>query len=123
LERLREQFSRLLRADSSEICLVANTTTGINLIAEGWPWQKGDSVVIPEGEFPSNLFPWQNQRSRGVELRVVPRRDGEVRIEDLMERVDVSTRLIAVSWVGYGSAARKSQQAHRRGERAGAGGR
>ena len=54
--------------------MVPNTTTGINLVAEGWPWKPGDNVVSPEGEFPSNLFPWQNQQSRGVEVRIVPRR-------------------------------------------------
>ncbi len=120
LEQLREQFSRLLRADPSEICLVPNTTTGINLVAEGWPWQPGESVVVPEGEFPSNLFPWQNQQVRGVELRIVPRRDGEVRVEDLIARVDASTRLIGVSWVGYASGYRIDlerlvEEAHRRG--------
>ena len=77
-------------------------------------------MVIPDGEFPSNLFPWQNQRSRGVELRIVPRRDGEVRVDDLIERVDESTRLIAVSWVGYASGYRVDldelvDRAHRNG--------
>ncbi len=102
-EHLRDQFARLLGCERSEICIVPNTTTGINLVAEGWPWQSGDNVVLPEGEFPSNLFPWQNQQSRGVEVRVVPRRDGAVNVDDLMDRVDASTRIIAVSWVGYAS--------------------
>ncbi len=119
-EQLRDQAAILLRADPSEICLVPNTTTGINLVAEGWPWQRGDSVVIPEGEFPSNLFPWQNQQSRGVELRIVPRRGGEVHVADLIDHVDETTRLIAVSWVGYASGYRVDldslvEQAHCRG--------
>ena len=37
-------MSRRLRA------MVPNTTTGINLVAEGWPWNPGDNVVLPEGE-------------------------------------------------------------------------
>lgn len=120
VERLRGQFAQLLGAEWSEICLVPNTSTGINLVAEGWPWQPGDSVVIPEGEFPSNLFPWQNQASRGVELRIVPRHRGEVRVDDLMARVDDSTRMIAVSWVGYASGYRIDlerlvRRAHERG--------
>ncbi|WP_146517009.1 aminotransferase class V-fold PLP-dependent enzyme [Rubripirellula amarantea] len=101
LQTLREQTATLLRCETSDICLVPNTTTGINIVAEGWPWQAGDSVVIPEGEFPSNLFPWLNQQSRGVEVRIVPRRDGRVVIDDLIANCDQSTRLIAVSWVGY----------------------
>jgi selenocysteine lyase/cysteine desulfurase len=108
VEKLRKNAAILVGADPGEICMVPNTSTGINLVAEGWPWQKGDNVVIPEGEFPSNLFPWINQQSRGVELRTVPRRSesgrGEqVCIDDLMSHVDESTRMIAVSWVGYAS--------------------
>ena len=118
--RLRGQFAELMHCDSSEVCIVPNTTTGINLVAEGWPWKPGDNVVIPEGEFPSNLFPWQNQRSRGVELRIVPRRAGEVCVDDLLAHVDSNTKIISTSWIGYASGYRIDLQklvdeAHRRG--------
>ena len=121
VEHVRRLVAELLVCEASEVFMVPNTTTGINVVAEGWPWQPGDNVVLPEGEFPSNLFPWQNQQSRGVEVRLVPRREGgEVRVEDLIERVDESTRIIAVSWVGYASGYRIDidslvRQAHDRG--------
>ena len=97
VEHLRKQFAELLNCDDNEICLIPNTTTGINLVAEGWPWQKGDSVVLPEGEFPSNLFPWQNQQSKGVEVRMAPRQNGEVTVESLISQIDDTTRIISVS--------------------------
>lgn len=120
VEQLRRGTATLLNCPPEQISMVPNTSTGINLIAEGWPWQPGDNVIVPEGEFPSNLFPWQNQISRGVEVRIVPRRNGQVLIEDLMARVDDSTKIIAVSWVGYASGYRIDidslvQQAHDRG--------
>jgi selenocysteine lyase/cysteine desulfurase len=119
-EELRQKFAELLNCDQGEICLVPNTTTGINVVAEGFPWESGDNIVLPDGEFPSNLFPWQNQESRGVEVRIVPRRDGAITVDDLMEHVDESTRIIAVSWVGYASGFRIDidqlvRQAHQRG--------
>ncbi len=102
-DRLRSNVAAMIGSGADEICLVPNTTTGINLVAEGYPWKPGDNVVIPDGEFPSNLFPWLNQQARGVEVRIVPRVKGEVRIDDLMSRVDGGTRIVAVSWVGYAS--------------------
>jgi selenocysteine lyase/cysteine desulfurase len=119
-ERLRGDVAAMIGAQTDEICLVPNTTTGINLVAEGWPWQEGDNVVIPEGEFPSNLFPWLNQQSRGVSLRMVPRRNREVSVDDLIAAIDSSTRIIAVSWVGYASGFRVDleslvHQAHQHG--------
>ena len=101
--KLRQSAADLLGTQASEICLVPNTSTGINLVAEGFPWAPGDSVVVPEGEFPSNLFPWQNQIARGVEIRVVPRRGNAVVCEDLLAAADQTTRMIALSWVGYAS--------------------
>ena len=120
VEQFRVGAAELLGADSAEITVVPNTTAGINLVAEGFPWQAGDSVVIPEGEFPSNLLPWLNQRAKGVEVRVVPRRGREVHVEDLMGHVDGSTRLIAASWVGFASGYRLDvaelvERAHDRG--------
>jgi cysteine desulfurase / selenocysteine lyase len=119
IEQLRRGFGALLGSEPEQICIVPNTTTGINLVAEGWPWQLGQNVIVPEGEFPSNLFPWQNQTSRGVEVRLVPRRDGQVLVDDLIARIDAATRIIAVSWVGYASGYRIDidslvQQAHAR---------
>ena len=77
-------------------------------------------MVLPEGEFPSNLFPWQNQQSKGVEVRIAPRQNGEVTVESLMSQVDDTTRLISLSWVGYASGFRIDlenlvKQAHQRG--------
>ncbi|TWU51313.1 aminotransferase class V-fold PLP-dependent enzyme [Rubripirellula reticaptiva] len=108
LGRLRDATAVLLNCALAEICLIPNTTTGINIVAEGFPWQSGDNVILPDGEFPSNLFPWMNQQSKGVEVRMIPRRSatngcGEVHVDDLIDAIDDSTRIIAVSWVGYSS--------------------
>ncbi len=108
LNRLRASTADLLGCEQAEICLIPNTTTGINIVAEGFPWQNGDNVIVPEGEFPSNLFPWMNQQAKGVDVRIVPRRHAmngcaEVHVDDLIDAIDPSTKVISVSWVGFSS--------------------
>ncbi len=120
IARLRKQFAELLSGDPDDLFVVPNTSTGISLVAEGFPWREGDNVVVPEGEFPSNLFPWLNQKHRGVEVRIVPRRGSRVEIDDLLAQSDARTRIIAVSWVGYASGFRIDlealvERAHQRG--------
>jgi selenocysteine lyase/cysteine desulfurase len=121
LRQLRRGAAAMVGGDPRDFFIVPNTTTGINTVADGWDWKPGDSVVIPDGEFPSNLFPWLNQRSKGVEVRIVPRRGGrEVNVDDLMEHVDESTRIISVSWVGFATGFRIDldqlvDRAHQRG--------
>ncbi|MEX0819449.1 MAG: aminotransferase class V-fold PLP-dependent enzyme [Pirellulaceae bacterium] len=103
LETTRNAAATMLGADSSEIALITNTTTGIGLVAEGFPWHSGDNVVTLANEFPSNLYPWMNLASRGVTAKLIPVESGRVDLERLLAACDQQTRMIAVSWVGYAS--------------------
>lgn len=117
---VRTLAARLISANAAEIALVRNTTEGINLVAEGFPWQAGDNVVVPADEFPSNLFPWLHLRSRGVEVRQAPPDDGRLNLDALAQLCDARTRIVALSWVGYASGWRTNlaeavEIAHQRG--------
>ena len=90
-------------AQAEEIALVPNTAAGINLVAEGFPWQPGDNVVLPENEFPSNQYPWINMADRGVEVRHVKIEQGRVELDRLAAACDRRTRIVSVSWVAYAS--------------------
>lgn len=101
--RLRAQAADFIGAHENELALVPNTTMGLSIVAEGWPWQQGDNVVTLANEFPSNLYPWMNLASRGVEARLVPVDEGVVDLDRLAAHIDERTRLVSVSWVGYAS--------------------
>src|SRR5271165_735717 len=103
IEAIRDCIASLLSADRDEIALVNSTTQGIGLIAEGFPWRDGDSVVIPAEEYPSNIYPWMNLASRGVSVRLVPSRAGRIWPEDLIEAMDQTTRVLAISHVEFAS--------------------
>lgn len=120
VETLRSLTAELIHCRADEVTLIPNTTTGINLVAGGYPWQAGDNVILPEGEFPSNRFPWLNLASRGVQTKTVPRRDGRVEVDDLIAAIDENTKIISVSWVGFASGFRVDlerlvREAHARG--------
>jgi cysteine desulfurase/selenocysteine lyase len=81
---------------------VGNTTVGIGLVAEGIDWRPGDNVVTLADEFPSNVYPWFNLESRGVETRRVPTdASGRLDLDQLGEACDARTRIVSVSWIGY----------------------
>ncbi len=102
LSRLREVAAEFLGASEDEVALVPNTTHGIGLVAEGFPWQAGDNVVIPENEFPSNSLPWSRLARLGVELRrVAVEPTGELDLGKLSQAIDVRTRIVSISWVGF----------------------
>ena len=108
LEEIRDLVARLLHAHRDEIAFINSTTHGIGLIAEGFPWRAGDNVVSAADEYPSNIYPWMNLESRGVELRLVPSRQGRIRPEDLSSAMDHRTRVLAISHVEFATGFRNN---------------
>ncbi len=103
VEHLRTLAASMVGALPEEIALVGNTTAGINLVAEGFPWKSGDNVVIRADEFPSNQYPWLHLADRGVETRRIPADGGKLDLDRLAAACDNRTRIVSVSWVAYAS--------------------
>ena len=57
VEQTRLLAANLINASPSEIAFVKNTTQGRQIAANGIHWEKGDNVLLPENEFPANVFP------------------------------------------------------------------
>jgi selenocysteine lyase/cysteine desulfurase len=111
LEEVRKLFGQLLHADPLDIAFVKNTSEGVGLVAEGFPWQAGDNVVTSADEYPANVYPWLNLADRGVEVRRVPAREGRVVLDDLAAALDCRTRLITLSFVEYATGFRNDLDA------------
>src|SRR5581483_10870955 len=101
---VRRLAAQLVNAPSpDDVCFVPNTTAGIGLVAEGFPWKPGDNVVLAAEEYPSNQYPWLNLADRGVEVRPVPSRGGRVEIDDVRAAMDGRTRVLTASFVQFAS--------------------
>jgi len=100
-ETVRGKAARFLGARTEEIAFLPNTSWGINLVAQSFPWAAGDNVVSDDMEFPSNAYPWHALAARGVECRVTKSRDGRITADDIAARIDARTRIVAVSWVAF----------------------
>ncbi len=115
--QVRAEAARLLGAKAEDISLTMNTSTGLETVALGYPWQSGDEVVAPLGEFPSNAWPWKALAARAVGFREVPLWAGHrggaeawdstpPRATDdpegrLLEALGARTRILALSWVRF----------------------
>lgn len=103
VEKCRQTAATLVGADVDEISLVKNTTAGICVVAEGFPWKEGDNIVVPANEFPSNLYPWMILESKGVETRRVPVEGGRLDLDRMAAACDDRTRIVSASWISYSS--------------------
>jgi cysteine desulfurase / selenocysteine lyase len=120
IEHLRSLAAELINAVPEEIAFIPNTSTGVDFVAEGFPWKPGDNVVTRADEFPSNQYPWLNLADRGVETRRLPTDNGKLDLDQLEAACDAHTRIVTVSWVAFASGWRHdldrlAQIVHRRG--------
>jgi selenocysteine lyase/cysteine desulfurase len=103
VEEARREAALLVNARPSEISFVDNTTQGLNYFARGIAWKRGDSVVLPRVEFPSNVYPWLSLEEYGVRIKFVPERKGRILVEDVERTIDARTRVVAISFVEFSS--------------------
>lgn len=91
-------------AGQDEIAFVANTSTGLSLVAKGLDWRPGDQVVIPNVEYPANRYPWEDLKRFGVTLvEVCQRSDGRIDARDVIAAISDRTRVVSISHVQYAS--------------------
>lgn len=99
---LKKLMQWLINAESADdIALLKNTSEGLSVIAHGLNWKKGDNVVIPDQEFPSNRIVWESLKEYGVEVRSVSLKESNSPESALIEAIDNNTRLMSVSAVQY----------------------
>jgi selenocysteine lyase/cysteine desulfurase len=102
-ESVRRNLAQLIGAGPNEIAFVGSTSEGISIVASGLDWKEGDNVVIPDVEFPSNVYPWLNLKRRGVKVRWWRDVNGRLSLDDLRILLDSRTRVVSVSAVQYGN--------------------
>lgn len=111
IEEVRRLAGQLINADLLDIAFIKNTSEGIGIVAEGFPWQPGDNLITAAEEYPANIYPWMNLAHRGVELRTIPSREGRIWIDDLVAAMDNRTRLVSLSFVEYSTGFRNDLDA------------
>ena len=100
-EETKELLTSHMNTDSNRIAFLDNTTNGLNLLAQGLHWERGDEIILNNLEFPANIYPFMNLEKKGVKTVIVKSHDGIVSAEDIIEKITSKTRLISVSMVQF----------------------
>jgi selenocysteine lyase/cysteine desulfurase len=97
-ERLRALFGRLVNAAPDAIALVPSASYGIAIAAANLPVARGQSIVLMEHEFPSNVYAWRVLADRiGAQVRTVRRDPGAGWTDALLDAIDDRTAVVTVS--------------------------
>ncbi|HEX6560508.1 MAG TPA: aminotransferase class V-fold PLP-dependent enzyme [Nitrososphaera sp.] len=71
LKELRTRVAHLINCEPEEVVLTQSTTEGLNIVANGISWKKGDAIVTRGGrhEHPANYLPWLRLSQKSVVLK------------------------------------------------------
>ena len=69
LEHTRQNLAEFLGGPQEELAITRNTTESLNTIISGYPWQKGDEVIVGNQDYGSMLTAFRQQEKRaGIKL-------------------------------------------------------
>ncbi len=108
LGELKLRVSHLIGCEPEEVVLVQSTTDGINLVANGIEWKKGDSIVVRGGrhEHYANYLPWLRlSQTRGVALKELDIDGNGMFDMGQLEKMTKGSRLVAMSHALYNTGA------------------
>ena len=103
-ENLRAEFAKLINAaDTSRIAIIPAVSYGMATVAKNVRIQRGQHILVADGQFPSNYYQWQTlSKETGCEVKVVS--PGEIFSERgknwnnrFQESINSNTRVVAIA--------------------------
>jgi len=97
----KERAATVLGTEAGRVEFIPNTSIGLNVLAQGLDWEAGDRIAVPDGAFPTNVYPFLNLERKGVAVDFVPTEQGAYTLQDIENTLRPETRLLSVSWVHF----------------------
>ena len=97
VERVRALFGELVGADPECVALIPAVSYGMATAAAALPFRRGDSVLLLDGEYPSNFYIWERlaRERRGTVISVQRPEDGDWTAA-VLARLDGSVRIASL---------------------------
>jgi selenocysteine lyase/cysteine desulfurase len=74
VERVRARFGELIGADAEGVAVVPSASYAIALAARNLPLARGESILVLDGQFPSNVYAWRERAGEArAQVVTVPR--------------------------------------------------
>jgi len=96
-DALRAAFARLINAKTNDIAIVPAVSYGVSTAARNLPLATGQTVLMVEDQFPSNVYPWRERALElGAGMRIVARPPDGDWTAAVLEAIDDDTAIVAL---------------------------
>lgn len=100
-EEAKAIMGEMINCDPDRLAFTENTSAGLNILAQGINWKKGDRILLNDLEFPANVYPFMNLEKEGVILDFIKSKNGRVTAEEVIANIKEDTRLVSISYVQF----------------------
>lgn len=93
-----QKVAKFINGEEGTVVFTKNSTEALNIVARGFPFNEGDTVVLTQLEHHSNILPWR--ALKGVNIRIVKIKDDFTLDMDELKRIleeDKTVRLVTVT--------------------------
>lgn len=98
VERVRALAARLFDDNADAVAMIPSAAYGLSVAARNIPLQAGQSVLVLEGQFPSNLLPWRRRCAEvGASLVVARREEGQGWTAAVMDALDAHLQVAVLA--------------------------
>ena len=99
-DRLRFKIKEILNCPADNIAHSTSCSDIVNIVANGFPFKKNDSVCAINGDYPSNILPWMlAKKNRGIELNLLQCELPDV--DFLKKNLPANTKIFNISHVAF----------------------
>lgn len=96
-EKARELFAEIVGGEADGVAIIPSVSYGMAVAARNVLVEAGQSIVVLDEQFPSNVYPWRELAKRArAELITVPRPADHDWTSAVLEHLDESTAVVAV---------------------------
>lgn len=96
-EEARTLFAQLIHGDAEGVAIIPSASYGLATAAANVRVAEGESIVVLEEQFPSNVYPWRDLAKRtGAELVTAPRPADHDWTTAVLDRMDGRCAVVAV---------------------------
>jgi len=93
----RALFAALVEAAAEDVAIIPSVSYGIALAARNLPVESGQTIVVLQDQFPSNIYAWHRlARERGARIVTVPRPGGADWTPAVLDAITPRTALTAL---------------------------
>lgn len=99
--KAKHLIGQMIHASGKDIAFQTNTSEGLNLLANGIKWQRGDRIILFSKDFPAVTQTFGKLVKEGVHLDLIRERDGRIEVDDILRAMKPTTQLVCLSHVQF----------------------